>query len=226
MIPNSLQQKIDNAIAEIATVADRLPGVVTIHDLRDWSVVWMSAPGLKLLNLTPADIAGKNIDQYHNQYFNPEDAKDYTPKLLGWLERDVEDETLTYFQQVRFYAQDDWVWHVSAVKVLLRDDDRKPLLVVAMSFPIDAMHHMTAKAARLLEENNFLRKNFHHFATLTKRERDILGLLALGKSSAETAETLFIATTTVETHRKNIKQKLNTTSYYELGMYARAFDLI
>jgi hypothetical protein len=202
MSHNSLQNKIDNAITEIAAVADKMPGVVTIHDLRDWSVVWMSAQGLRLLNLTPEDIAGKNIDQYHDQYFNPEDAKDYTPKLLGWLERDVEDETLTYFQQVRFHGDADWVWHVSTVKVLLRNEDRKPLLVIAMSFPIDAMHHMTAKAARLLEENNFLRKNFHHFATLSNREREVLKLLALGKSSPETAEELFITTATVETHRK------------------------
>jgi DNA-binding CsgD family transcriptional regulator len=142
------------------------------------------------------------------------------------LERDVKDETLTYFQQVRFYGEPDWVWHVSTVKVLLRDDDGKPLLVIAMSFPIDAMHHMTAKAARLLEENNFLRKNYHHFATLSNREREVLKMLALGKSSPETAEALFITTTTVETHRKDIKQKLNTNSYYALGLYARAFDLI
>ncbi|MNT99653.1 DNA-binding transcriptional activator SdiA [compost metagenome] len=50
--------------------------------------------------------------------------------------------------------------------------------------------------------------------------------MALGKTSLETAEQLFIAQTTVETHRKNIKQKLNTNSYYEICQYARAFDLV
>ncbi|MNL74077.1 Oxygen regulatory protein NreC [compost metagenome] len=95
-----------------------------------------------------------------------------------------------------------------------------------MSFPIDAMHHMTAKASRLLEENNFLRRNLHVFAKLSKREREILSLMALGKSSAETAEQLFIAPETVKTHRKNIKQKLDTNSYYEICQYARAFDLV
>jgi DNA-binding CsgD family transcriptional regulator len=50
--------------------------------------------------------------------------------------------------------------------------------------------------------------------------------MALGKTSAETATQLFISTSTVETHRKNIKQKLDTNSYYEVCKYARAFDLI
>ncbi|MNL54516.1 Oxygen regulatory protein NreC [compost metagenome] len=115
---------------------------------------------------------------------------------------------------------------MSSTKILLRDENQLPLLTITTSSPIDAMHHMTAKASRLLEENNFLRQNLSTFAKLSAREREILSFMALGKTSAETAEQLFIAQTTVETHRKNIKQKLNTSSYYEVCQYARAFDLI
>ncbi len=222
----SLEKIITESVSGIAAVASQLPGVVIIHDLRDRSVVWMSPLGLKQLNVKLADVVGQSLDQYHNKYFNPEDAKDYGPKIMEWLERDKEGETLTHFQQVRYHGYEDWVWHVGTIKVLLRDDDHKPILVIAMSFPIDAMHHMTAKASRLLEENNFLRRNFSDYATLTNREQEVLRLMAMGKSSAETAEELFITVTTVETHRRNIKQKLKTNSYYKLSMYARAFDLI
>lgn len=218
--------KIQNAIAEIACIADRLPGVVTIHDLQNWSVAWMSPLGLKLLNVSLNDIAGKKVDEYHDHYFNPEDAQDYAPKLYDWLARNQNDETLTYFQQVRFFGDTDWTWHISTVKVLLRDEAAKPLLIISMSFPIDAMHHMTTKASRLLEENNFLRANFSKFATLSEREREVLRLMALGKSAPETGELLFIMTSTVESHRKNIRLKLGSASSYELGQYARAFDLI
>lgn len=44
---------------------------------------------------------------------------------------------------------------------------------------------------------------------LTKREIEIIKLLAKGKSSSEIAETLFISVYTVNTHRKNILQKLD-----------------
>jgi len=221
-----LQVNIDKAIAEIAAISDQLPGVVTIHDIRDWSVAWMSDRGLKGLNVSPDEIFGKTADEYYPRFFNPDDAEDYVPKLMNLLQSKNDDEILTFFQQVKLHSGKDWTWHMSSVKVLLRDEEGQPVLVIAMSFPIDAMHHMTSKAARLLEENNFLRKNFHLFAKLSSREKEILKFMALGMSSAETALQLFISQNTVETHRKNIRQKLKTGSYYEVCQYARAFDLI
>ena len=115
---------------------------------------------------------------------------------------------------------------MSSTQIFYRDEQNMPLNTITMSFPIDAMHHMGQKATRLLEENNFLRHNFNRYARLTKREREILKCMALGKSSAETAKELYISMGTVDTHRKNIRKKLETNSYFELSQYARSFDLI
>ncbi|NRF38147.1 helix-turn-helix transcriptional regulator [Pedobacter foliorum] len=227
MTQNALiQNRISNAIANISAIADELPCVVIIHDLRDWSVVWMSDRGLKQLGVTLEEVTKITAEEYYATYFNHEDAQDYVPKILGLIDENNDEKMYTYFQQVRLSSSSDWTWHMSSVKVYLRDDNNKPLLVMTIALPIDSMHHMTVKASRLLEENNFLRKNLSLFAKLTKREREILGLMALGKTSAETATELFISTSTVETHRKNIKLKLDTNSYYEICQYARAFDLI
>ena len=222
----SVQKIIDTAVAQIAGVADKLPGVAIIHDFRDWSVVWMSERGLKALDLTLEEVTSISVGEYHARYFNPEDAKDYVPKLAGLMERNNDEDYCTIFQQVRVNMLEDWNWHMSSVKILARDEENQPLLSLTISFPIDTMHHMTAKASRLLEENNFLRKNFHQFSKLSKREREVLKLLALGTSSADTAESLFISQHTVETHRKNIRQKLGMPSFFDLSQYARAFDLI
>lgn len=218
--------KINHAIAMLVASADHIPGVVIVHDMRDWTITYMSKRGLRELCITEEEIIGKNMDDYHFRFFNPEDAKDYVPKIFDLLKRNNDDEIVTYFQQVRRFKSPDWGWHMSSTKIFLRDDDGKPLLTITTSFPIDAMHHMAAKASRLLEENNFLRQNYHEYAKLTKREQEVLRLMALGRTSSESAEALFISQSTVETHRKNIKSKLNTSSYYELSQYARAFDLI
>jgi len=82
------------------------------------------------------------------------------------------------------------------------------------------------KAQRLLEENSFIKKNYSRFAKLGAREREVLKLLALGKSISEIADELFISTATAETHRRNIRRKLEITSRYELFTYARAFSLM
>lgn len=221
-----ISNKIAQSIAEIAAVASKLPGVIIIHDLRDSRVAWMSENGLQALGVSLEEIKSISAEEYYARYFNSEDAKDYVPKLTELLKRNIADHSFTFFQQVHFKEGDDWNWHMASTRILTHDNDGLPLLIITMAFPIDAMHHMTAKAVRLLEENNFLRKNFHKYSALSNREQEILKMLSLGKSSAETAEQLFISLHTVETHRKNIRHKLDTNSYFELCQYARAFDLI
>lgn len=55
---------------------------------------------------------------------------------------------------------------------------------------------------------------------LTKRQQEILKLIAKGKTNQEIAEQLFIGKTTVETHRKNMIRKLNLHGAGELLRYA------
>ena len=56
--------------------------------------------------------------------------------------------------------------------------------------------------------------------TLGRREREVLQLLAGGKSSAQIAGELRIATGTVEVHRRNIMRKLDLHNVAELTKYA------
>jgi two-component system nitrate/nitrite response regulator NarL len=55
---------------------------------------------------------------------------------------------------------------------------------------------------------------------LSNREKEILDLIANGKTSKEISEILFIAKTTVDTHRKNMIRKLDLSSGNELVKYA------
>jgi two-component system, NarL family, response regulator NreC len=55
---------------------------------------------------------------------------------------------------------------------------------------------------------------------LTSREREILQLLAEGKTNKEVATALNISAYTVETHRSHILQKLNLHNSAELVLYA------
>ena len=61
---------------------------------------------------------------------------------------------------------------------------------------------------------------------LTPREREVLQLLAEGKSNKETASALKISVMTVETHRSNIMHKLGAHSVAELVHYAVRHKII
>jgi DNA-binding NarL/FixJ family response regulator len=58
------------------------------------------------------------------------------------------------------------------------------------------------------------------FSTLTDREREVLQLLAEGKSTKQIAATLHVSVKTIETHRQQIMERLNIHSVAELTKYA------
>ena len=55
---------------------------------------------------------------------------------------------------------------------------------------------------------------------LTEREKELLQLLAEGKSNKEAATILSVSTNTVETHRNNLMQKLSLHNTAEIVLYA------
>jgi two-component system NarL family response regulator len=57
-------------------------------------------------------------------------------------------------------------------------------------------------------------------ARLSPREKEVLQLLAEGLSSPQIGDRLFVATNTVETHRRNIMRKINLHSVADLTKYA------
>ena len=58
------------------------------------------------------------------------------------------------------------------------------------------------------------------FSSLGAREREVLQLVAEGKTSGETAKQMHISIKTVETHRRNIVHKLGLHGTAELTKYA------
>jgi DNA-binding NarL/FixJ family response regulator len=58
------------------------------------------------------------------------------------------------------------------------------------------------------------------YSKLAAREREVLQLVAEGKTSAEAARQLHISIKTIETHRRNIVQKLGLHGTAELTKYA------
>lgn len=218
------EHRIEKCIKDIDSVSKQMPGVVIIHDLRDNSVAYMSEKGLNILNVSLQELIHLGPD-YFERFFNAEDAKNYTPLFLDFLNRNKDGEVFTFFQQVRSSPDSPWGWYLSASQIILRDDKENPLLSITIAQEIDALKSLTNKAERLLEENEFIQKNLMNFAHLTKREKEILGYVANGKTNSEISVQLFISLHTVQVHRKKIKKKLNFSSTSELFHFAQCFDL-
>jgi DNA-binding CsgD family transcriptional regulator len=219
------QASMAQAVAEVAATADLHPSVTIVHNILTNGVEYMSRRGLALLQISLPALQALGGD-YYQQFFNPVDAQDYVPRIYDLLQSADPMCVVSFFQQVRTTENPEYTWYFSATRVLLRDAEQGPLLLITTASPVDPLHHVTHKVSRLLEENNFLRQHAPLFASLTRREREVLRLLALGHTAPQIGTELFLATQTVETHRRNLRHKLQAESQFELGQYARAFDLI
>jgi len=76
----------------------------------------------------------------------------------------------------------------------------------------DSLRHRTIAAGSVLQ--------------LSKREREVVQLLAEGKTSKEVATILECAVKTAETHRSNLMRKLNLHSIAELVLYAVRNEIV
>jgi len=81
---------------------------------------------------------------------------------------------------------------------------------------------------RLLQDyvNRLGKENGPDRSVLTRRENEILRLLADGYSNKEIAERLFVSPSTIHSHRTNLMRKLNLSNRHELVLYARERGLL
>jgi two-component system, NarL family, response regulator NreC len=77
-------------------------------------------------------------------------------------------------------------------------------------------HALIEDYVRLMRE----RRVQDSFELLTDRERQVLQLLAEGKTNKETATILDLSPYTIETHRENLMQKLGVHNTAEIVLYA------
>lgn len=76
------------------------------------------------------------------------------------------------------------------------------------------------------EHQDLFKDEFSQKMKLTRREIEIIRLLAMGKTSQQTSTTLSISPHTVDTHRKNIFRKLKINNIADLVRFAHDTKII
>ncbi|WP_461790220.1 response regulator transcription factor [Pedobacter sp.] len=215
---------IENKIDALKAVADDLPVPIIVQSADNYGVVYMNKIGLEILGVDLNELQSIDPRTYVARYFNADDDKEYSEKIKQRVNDFSEDYT-SYFQQVK---SKDGVWslYASNTKVFFKNKEGNVTHLITTASPLEPIHHITIKINRLMDDVRFLRENASVFAKLSAREREVLKLMALGLSSTEIANQLFIALATVDTHRRNIRKKLCLKNNYEAVKFAQAFNLL
>jgi len=112
----------------------------------------------------------------------------------------------------------------AGAKAYLLKDSAEPDLARAIRAAAEGKSFFSPAVGRVLLED-YVRKlqrsgGEDSYDLLSPREREILQLVAEGKSSKEIANLLHLSVYTVETHRARVMQKLNLRGIPELILYA------
>jgi DNA-binding NarL/FixJ family response regulator len=109
--------------------------------------------------------------------------------------------------------------------------DAKSHLVAALEAVAQHQPYFTPRISEMVLQG-YLKPSNHSGETslplerLTPREREILQLVAEGRTSKEIAAALNVSDKTVEAHRANLTNKLNLHSVAELVRYAVRNEII
>lgn len=93
-----------------------------------------------------------------------------------------------------------------------------------LKIPSNNIKHTLKNVRKSVEEELFINNHKEKIELLTKREKEILNLIAKDKKYQEVASELFISEHTVHSHWKKIKTKLNFKSKSEIRLFSKMFN--
>lgn len=213
---------------EIPDISEVIPASIMVHSLDEGipqKIIYMNPWGCEHLGVELEELNMMQTE-YYDTFFVQKDMEEIFPKVITYATEGDYTKQLNFFQRVKLYKEEKHRWFYTVCKLLAAKDTTECQKLLMLSSPIEGVGTLMEKVQKVLEENEYISLNYKKFALLTKREKEILRLICLGKSSAGIAEKLFISKQTVATHRKNLLKKLNVQSFAELLRFAMAFELV
>ncbi len=201
-----------------------------ITNTQDLTFEYVSKNYKASLGLDPNELKEKGM-RYFWSRIHPEDIEFWLQALNSLMKFTLSEipkekrQDASYTWNFRFKnAQNIYVNVVQNTTPLIFDSENKPIIGLAhytIMHP-DVKLDITASAKLLNDQQEYETVYFNSFSqkllhdSVTNRERDIIRLLILDKTSKEISEKLNISSHTVDTHRRNILKKLDITSTGEL----------
>jgi len=113
-----------------------------------------------------------------------------------------------------------------AAGYVLKTIDKDELISVIRKVAGGEKHFSAEVTAQLMNNFSDTTNSQNPLSALTKREKEILALIAQGLTDKEIAEKVFLSPLTITTHRKNILSKLGLKNKVELTRFAMEHKLI
>lgn len=204
----------------VEDIADLIPGYLHINQLKNYNLKFADEKCEDFLQLSLEEMI-KMGDQLILDYFHPYTSERIIPEIIEFGNQKDYKKVFGFMQKIRKGYNGRFNSFIGFCKV-----SKGLNAFITIENPVSVFRRMTQKLNKLIDDAEFVRKNFKKFASLTKREIEIMRLIGSGKSRNYISEILNISIHTVDNHRKHIRQKLDVNNTAGLCHYIKAFDLI
>ena len=185
----------------------------------------MNRSGCNILNHSAEELAELGTE-YFQRFFVPEEMNVFVPIYLTMQQQQQPDCIYNFAHRVKNMQDSSYKWYFASAKLMYTPGcaiASKMLLIVN---EVNSAGNIAKKINKVLDETEWMKKHFNQFCRLTKREKEIITLVVSGKSSNAIADALCISKLTVNTHRRNIAEKLQLKTFSGLYRFASAYGLV
>jgi DNA-binding CsgD family transcriptional regulator len=201
-------------------VLDFFPGMLHVNSSIDFSILHTNSFTNKKMGMTTEEIRNMGPG-FISSFVHPDTLAYEVPKIKAFYEQTDGKDSYAFFQLFIFPGDDEYTTLFTVTKAI----PEFKIYVTNINL-VPEMGENSHKLERVLKQQEYVRRNLKAFHSLTKRELQLLTLLAKGNNNPAISEQLFISRHTVEKHRKNMNKKLGIKNFADLFAFAQAFDLI
>lgn len=205
-----------DGIVSLDELGELIPGFIHINSLETHGLEYVSKRGL--------EIFGKSIDEIKQGgrefLLSISDRKSQEIfRLKNRFLAENREKTYSHFQRLCYRDRNiPYKLFYTSSKIY-----RSQKAIISFTQPLHLLQNDSFLKEIVEERFVFFNKNFQKYQSLTKRECEILSLVASGNSNKAISEKLCIALHTVKTHRRNICHKLDTGKLIDLVKFSQVF---
>lgn len=221
----SLEKKIHRGEFSIESIGNYIPGNVLVTNLNTLTTIYMNNHGCDILKHSTEELLELG-PEYFQSFFVPEEMEVVIPTYLTMHKEQNPSRIYNFVHRVKNMSDSSYKWYFASTKLLYQPNQPVANQMLLIVNEVNSLNNIARKINSVLDETEWMKKHFSKFCCLTKKEKEIIVHLVVGKSSSEISDILQISRLTVNTHRRNINEKLEIKSFSELYKYALVYELI
>lgn len=216
---NSEQIEPQAELAFLKNILDKIPALVYINELKrcgdpfSLKNVYLNQYGLNLIGFTREEI-DKMGYRFYEEVIHPDDME-IIPQTFEATINNQTTTTFVFMQRLKFKGQLKYHWFYDQGIILSTYEDGSPHQALMVSVEVTnsmVTHNQLNTALKEISQLKYALK----LSTLTPREKEVLHLIAKGKTDKEISVELCISVPTAKKHRNNIIHKTGVNNTAEL----------